>query len=253
MNASVVMPMRLTIIQHHPVEHCGEVGVWAKARGVALDVFRADLAQLPDEAVTAEQATGQPILLLGGPYPLDVVPNPLDWLRSEQAWLAQRVMCGTPVLGICLGAQLLCMARGGTVKFMPAAETGWTKIKIENSAPIEALQWHEDECCLPEDARLIGFSEQCATQHFTFNNAAGSATQIGLQFHPEWNAQLVDELNAYFKTKSPLPIVHPSAADCLTSDARFVAIRIWFWAFLDAWWAASTNKYSLHSPVPAKS
>jgi GMP synthase-like glutamine amidotransferase len=226
MNASAIPPMRLTIIQHHPAEHCGELAAWAQARGVALDVYRADLGQLPKEA-----ANLQPILLLGGPYPLDVVPNPLAWLRHEQAWLAQCLIYGTPVFGICLGAQLLCMVRGGTVRFMPEAETGWTQIKIENSAAIEALQWHEDECILPEDARIMGRSQHCAAQYFTFDDGR----QIGLQFHPEWNAALVEELNTYFKAESPLP----KGGEIADAAAHFAAIRIWFWALLDTWWAAA--------------
>jgi GMP synthase-like glutamine amidotransferase len=226
MKAAVAAPMRLTIIQHHPAEHCGEVAAWARARGVALDVYRADLGQLPNGEANAE-----PSLLLGGPYPLDAVPNPLGWLRQEQAWLAQRVIDGTPVFGICLGAQLLCMARGGTVTFMAEAETGWTKIKIENSADVTALQWHEDECILPEDACIMGRSRQCAAQYFMFEDGR----HIGLQFHPEWNAALVEELNAYFKAESPLP----KGGEIADAATQFAAIRIWFWALLDSWWATA--------------
>lgn len=229
MNAHSSSQSRLTIIQHHPAEHCGEIALWAQARGVALDVYRADLAQLPVAAPT------QPVLLLGGPYPLDATPNKLAWLHAEQQWLAQAVAQHVPIFGICLGAQLLCIARGGVVSFMPAAETGWTAIALADGATIEALQWHEDECKVPEDARIMGFSKQCSAQYFTFDRAR----QIGLQFHPEWNAQLVGELNAYFKAESPLP----QGSEIAEGAARFALISAWFWALLDAWWATADTEH----------
>ena len=219
---------RLAIVQHHPAEHCGEVALWAQARGVALDVYRADLEHLP-----LNIAVSTPLLLLGGPYPLNVTPNKLPWLHAEQQWLATVVARGHSVFGICLGAQLLCMARGDRVSLMPQTETGWTTITLESDLQIDALQWHEDECILPEDACITGFSKRCPTQAFAFINASGSSTQLGLQFHPEWNAQLVDELNHFFDDASPLPR-GPDAA-------RFAAIKTWFWSRLDTWWDAHRN------------
>jgi GMP synthase-like glutamine amidotransferase len=228
MSASLSSTQRLTIIQHHPAEHCGDIAAWAKARGVVLDVCRADLAQLP--VLSGEQ----PVLLLGGPYPLDAVPeapNALGWLYAEQEWLARIVAQQTPIFGICLGAQLLCIARGGRVSFMPAAETGWTTMTLSGGGQIDALQWHEDECALPEDARIMGKSEHCAAQYFAFD----AGRHIGLQFHPEWNAALVAELNAYFKAESPLP----KGDEIVDAAKRFATIRTWFWELLDAWWAAA--------------
>jgi GMP synthase-like glutamine amidotransferase len=226
MSAPPFSSKRLAIVQHHPAEHCGDIAGWAKARGVALDVYRADLAQLP------VLSDAQPVLLLGGPYPLGAVPNALDWLHAEQQWLARIVAQQTPIFGICLGAQLLCIARGGKVNLMPAAETGWTTIKLDGGAQIDALQWHEDECALPEDAHIMGKSAHCSAQYFTFDGR-----HIGLQFHPEWNAALVEELNAYFKAESPLP----KGSEIADAARRFAAIRIWFWALLDAWWAIVHN------------
>ncbi len=231
------MPQRLIVVQHHVAEPCGEVTAWAAARGVILDVYRADLQQLPI-------VSNAPVLLLGGPYPLGEVPNRLEWLHQEQLWLAQIVLLQTPIMGICLGAQLLCIARGGAVRMMSKPEVGWTQIAFADGTEIAALQWHDDECHPPEDARILGTSRQCATQVFGFaQRLAGAQSvqypQMGIQFHPEWNAAAVERLNAYFATTSPL---RGDTRDGLqgADEKRFAAMRTWFWITLDAWSAAAT-------------
>ncbi|MCW8809278.1 MAG: type 1 glutamine amidotransferase [Rhodanobacter sp.] len=209
------MTQRLIVVQHHPAEGIGEIGVWAERHGIALDVHRADLGALPP-------ATDRPCVLLGGPHAVNDAPA---WLQREAAWLRGRIAADVPVLGICLGAQLLAHALGGRVHPLDQPETGWTRIDFTDGSTLDALEWHEDSFTLPPGARSLASSEACPQQMF-----AHGTRRLGLQFHPEWNAALVDTLNAHFGDASPLP---------RQADAeKHERVARWFHRRLSEWWEA---------------
>lgn len=212
------MSQRLTVVQHHPAESVGEIGGWADRHGIALDIHRADLDDLPQDPIDR-------CVLLGGPC---AVNDPPAWLLREKQWLRSRLPNGTQVLGICLGSQLLAEALGGTVHALDRPETGWTQIDFTDGTQVAALQWHEDTYSLPPGAEQLASSVACAQQMFRIGK------HIGIQFHPEWNATLVDALNAHFGDASPLP---------RTSDGqRHSAVTRWFHKVMDAWWTTPTSR-----------
>ncbi|MFA6231630.1 MAG: type 1 glutamine amidotransferase [Rhodanobacter sp.] len=207
------MTQRLIVLQHHPAEGVGEIAAWAARRGVTLDIHRADRGQLP-------AVTHHPCLLLGGPHAVNHAPA---WLERERVWLRERIVDEVPVFGICLGAQLLADALGATIHALNQAETGWTGIHFSDGSAVDALQWHTDSFSLPPDARSLAWSECCAQQMF-----ASGTRHLGVQFHPEWNAALVGDLNAYFGDESPLPR-H-------VDEDRFARVAKWLDQQLDEWW-----------------
>lgn len=207
----------LNLIQHHPAEGPGAIAAWADARGVKLNVFRADLGQLP-------AASAAPVILLGGPYESNAGPA---WLQAERQWLAQSLEQGTAVFAICLGAQLLALGLGGNVRRMERIETGWTCVTFIDGQRLKVLEWHEDAIDLPPAAQLLASSEQCAQQMYRVG-----PTRVGLQFHPEWNAESVAVLNRHFAEESPLPR-DPQ------DSAAYLAVFDWLQVTLDEWWAAS--------------
>lgn len=209
------MSQRLVVLQHHPVEGVGELGVWADRLGITLEIHRADLGELPTHL-------RGPCVLLGGPYSVNDGP---DWLQRERAWLRKRVADGVPVLGICLGSQLLADALDGRVRALDRPEAGWTRIEFADGSELDVLQWHEDAFTLPPGARPLASSAACPQQMFE-----AGAGRIGMQFHPEWNAALVAALNAHFGPESPLP----REVDASKHDR----VALWFNAFLSGWWAA---------------
>ncbi|WP_347927338.1 type 1 glutamine amidotransferase [Pseudomonas helvetica] len=209
----------LNLIQHHPAEGPGAIDDWAESRGLTLKVFRADLGQLPP-------AGAAPVIILGGPYEANAGPQ---WLAEERKWLAARIAQGAPVFAICLGAQLLALSLGGNVRRMTRTETGWTTVTFADGRALNVLEWHEDAIDLPPDARLLASSAQCEQQMY----AVGS-TRVGLQFHPEWNAESVALLNAHFGNESPLPRDQDdSTAYRLVFD--------WLQATLDEWHATASR------------
>jgi len=202
----------LTVLQHHPAEEIGELGVWAVQHGIALDIHRADLGELPE-------TTHGPCVLLGGPHAVNDGP---EWMQRERAWLCAQIALGSPVLGICLGAQLLADALGSRIHRLEHTETGWTRIDFVDGSQLDALQWHEDAFTVPPNGRLLASSDACAQQMFEVG------PHVGMQFHPEWNAALVDALNAHFGDESPLPRQ--------TDMAKHRRVAVWFHAWLSRWW-----------------
>jgi len=209
------MSQRLVVLQHHPAEGVGELGAWADQHGIALEIHRADLGELPRDV-------RGPCVLLGGPYSVN---DGLDWLQRERAWLRERIADGVPVIGICLGSQLLADALDGRVHALDRPETGWTRIDFADGNELDVLQWHEDAFTLPPGARSIASSKVCAHQMFEVG-----ARYIGMQFHPEWNAALVDALNAHFGGESPLPRE--------VDASKHERVAAWFHGRMDGWWDA---------------
>lgn len=180
----------LNLIQHHPAEGPGAIAEWAQLRGITLKVFRADLGQLPPTGAA-------PVILLGGPYESNAGP---EWLEDERQWLAASLEQGAAVFAICLGAQLLALSLGGNVRRMARPETGWTTVSFADGQVLNVLEWHEDAIELPPGAQLLASSEACEQQMYQVG-----PKRVGLQFHPEWNAQSVVFLNEHFGDESPLP------------------------------------------------
>jgi GMP synthase-like glutamine amidotransferase len=129
------------------------------------------------------------------------------WLEHEQVLLAQALERGVPTVGLCLGAQLLVKAAGGSVYLTDPAEIGWWPVNVAAEAGDDpvlsampgrfmALQWHYYGCELPVGAVELARSEVC-TQAFRLGDAAW-----GTQFHIEvtrdvlldWEGEGRDEL-----------------------------------------------------------
>lgn len=210
----------LNLIQHHPAEGPGAIAIWAESRGLTLEVFRADLGQLPP-------VSADPVILLGGPYESNAGPA---WLEAERQWLAGTLELGGAVFAICLGAQMLALSLGGNVRRMDQTETGWTRVTFIDGQMLKVLEWHEDAIVLPPNAQLLASSALCAQQMYR-----AGPTRLGLQFHPEWNAESVALLNAHFGDESPLPRGEQD-------DAAYTDVLAWLQATLDEWWVVSSSR-----------
>jgi GMP synthase (glutamine-hydrolysing) len=113
------------------------------------------------------------------------------WLHEESMWLQQLLARGTPVLGVCLGVQLLARAAGASVYRLPEGpEIGWHEVALTEAGkedPVvgalpprfDALQWHHYTYELPAGAVELARSPAC-TQAFRLGDACW-----GVQFHPE--------------------------------------------------------------------
>ncbi len=146
------------------------------------------------------------IISMGGPmnvYEEDKYP----FLAHETTFLKMALQNNMPILGICLGAQLLAKAAGSHVSKAPSAELGWQKISLSaegKSDPlfkhlpgdIEVFQWHEDTFDIPREGVLLATSAACRHQAMRIGKRAW-----GLQFHPEVTRQMLDDWAGHLSGK----------------------------------------------------
>ena len=175
------------IVQHVEAEGPGQlVGALADA-GVDLDrrpVF--DGAPVP-----ADAADHDGVVVMGGPMSA-TSDDGFPTRRAELALLGDAVGRGVPVLGVCLGAQLLALATGGEVRAGDAGpEIGWGRVDLLPAATddplfsgfgeaMEVLHWHGETFVLPPGAVLLASTTRYANQAFRLGTRAW-----GLQFHVE--------------------------------------------------------------------
>jgi len=145
------------------------------------------------------------------------------YLRPLKAFLGEAVEAGLPVLGICLGGQLLAAALGGTVSAGCRGEKGVCTLDLtpEGAAdplfaglpsPFAAFEWHNDSFTVPPQALHLAASAACPGQAFRWRNA------WGLQFHPEVDRQIVGAWSA------PLDPQGRFAADFAAAEAAHRAM-----------------------------
>lgn len=182
------------------------------------------------------------LIVMGGSMSVnDEVIYP--WLKQEKEWIRKFIDQDKPVLGLCLGGQLIACSFGAVVKKNNVQELGWWPIyKVEHSAvdypvfefPIQitALSWHEDTFELPEGAVLLAGNEACPRQAYQYKHNV-----LGFQFHPEATPHQLalylydkDEINEYtgpyVQQKSKLKEINEqdfkTANDLLERAAAFV-------------------------------
>ncbi|HYD80930.1 MAG TPA: type 1 glutamine amidotransferase [Paucimonas sp.] len=227
--------LRIAVFQHHPAEGPGRLAQWAGMRGHALSLFRWDhpdhvVGRLSEAPAAEWRERFDAVVALGGPQSVN---DPPPWLADEMDCIAQLVARGMPVLGICLGAQMLARALGAEVRALPKPEHGWTTIRFADGSALDVLQWHEEECGLPPHAVRLAGSDACAVQAYRAPNRC-----IGIQFHPEWDEASVDELNRAFGPESPflatsVSLIQPCGRE--RDAARHHRVQEWFFGALDGW------------------
>jgi GMP synthase (glutamine-hydrolysing) len=184
---------RAIVIQHTPTEGPERVGDLARERGLTLDVrhvYRGD-------EVPAGLASDEILIVMGGPMGVADAGDPRYPFLAPELMLL-RTLCASrrPVLGICLGAQLLAHAAGARVFPASRREVGWSPVRFlrrEQEPVLRGLRasetlfhWHGDTFDLPDGASHLASTESCANQAFHIDNV-----QFGLQFHCELSAETI--------------------------------------------------------------
>jgi GMP synthase (glutamine-hydrolysing) len=173
------------VVQHEPGEGPGALSPALKAAGLETRLLRTWI----EERVPAVPGGASGVVVLGGGA--SAVPDRRTGaLEAEIALLRASCERGLPVLGLCLGGQLLAAALGAEVARAPRREVGFLRVRLAAAAQDDALfaglpasfvafHWHEDAFTLPGGATALASSTQTPLQAFR----AGSAW--GIQFHPE--------------------------------------------------------------------
>jgi GMP synthase (glutamine-hydrolysing) len=180
------------IIQNDPKVPVGAFGGYLAEEGVPCRLVRPYLGEsLPALATVAA------VIILGGAMGVhDTDRHP--FLVALQEFMQQCVVDTIPLLGICLGGQLLAEALGGRVTTGSCGEKGLQAVRLSTAGAADPLfagigeeftmfQWHNDCFALPEGAVLLASSAVCPGQAFRYGENA-----YGLQFHPEVDRSIID-------------------------------------------------------------
>jgi GMP synthase (glutamine-hydrolysing) len=181
-------------LQHVPHEALGTIE--AAFTGAGLACRYVDLWREIPQRLQLEQAAG--LVLLGGPMNVHETGK-YPFLEPELAWTRQAIEAGLPVLGICLGSQLMAKALGAKVAANAVKEIGWYDVELSCEAASDPLfagcsrkltifQWHGDRFELPAGAVRLARGDACENQAFRYGDRA-----YALQFHLEMTAAMVED------------------------------------------------------------
>lgn len=190
---------KVWVLQHHPAENLGAIADALESAALAWQYVRVfDGHPLP-----ADMKGAGGLIVMGGPeavYQLDRYP----YLRAEMRLIESALKAGRPVLGVCLGSQLLAAALGADVRRAAHKEIGWYPVRLRAEAKDDGLlrglpeefvacHWHSDIFDLPAGAVALASSELTELQAFRHGDNAW-----GLLFHAEMTERIVAALVGEF-------------------------------------------------------
>ena len=173
------------LVQNTRIEGSGHLGELLSNDGFNITSISAKHERIPEKKFSL-------VVVLGAP---ESANDDLPYLIEEQKLIKNSVNDNIPVLGICLGSQLIAKTFGAKVYKGPTKEIGfYHDLMISNNSklfdgfknPFSVFHWHGDTFDLPIGATRLALSENYPNQAFQYKSA------IGLQFHLEVNAQMVN-------------------------------------------------------------
>ena len=183
------------VLQHSPCETLGVIAEALASVGCVVRTIRS-YAGKPIPATLGE-ATG--LIVMGGPMGVYESAR-YPFLLEEMRLIDEALRAGTPILGVCLGSQLLAATLGAQVIRAAAKEIGWHPVTLAPAATWDrlwsgvepnfvAFHWHGDIFELPQGAVALASSAATACQAFRYSEQA-----YGLLFHLEVTQEMIDQM-----------------------------------------------------------
>jgi GMP synthase-like glutamine amidotransferase len=219
--------MRAHVLQHVPFEGLGSIEAWLLKAGYEITATRffESIGLPPPGEIDF-------LIAMGGPMSAnDEIEFP--WLPAEKTLIREALQAGKPVLGVCLGAQLIAAAMGARVFPNRFREIGWFPVQAvphTDKAPFpvfrfpaaaEVFHWHGETFDLPAGAIHLAESAGCRHQAFQLGPAA-----IGLQFHLETTPETLWNLVTHCRAElMPSTYVQPEAVLLSTPAESYRAVN----------------------------
>jgi GMP synthase (glutamine-hydrolysing) len=222
----------VVVVLHQLHSNAGHVGQWLRTRGHALDVRRPRFGDTLPKSL--EHHAGA--IIFGGPMSAN---DTEDYVKIETEWIGVALRENKPILGVCLGAQMMANYLGARVFEHPdkKVEIGYHRIRPTSCArrsgawPERVYQWHREGFDLPHGATVLAAGDGAfATQAYAYGTAA-----VGVQFHPEITYAMVSR----WTSRNPLRLTLPGAHDRTSQLADHLVygpvVRRWLDSFLCRW------------------
>jgi GMP synthase-like glutamine amidotransferase len=215
--------MLVKIISHVAHEGPGYLAEFLDRKRIAYELICIeDGAELPD---TLDDTSG--IVFMGGPMSVN---DPFPWIARETALIRRAVDADVPVLGHCLGGQLMAKALGAKVTRNSVSEIGWLPVEVVPSAlarswvgelpdSFPVYHWHGETFELPEGATHLLRSQGCANQAFV------RGKHLALQCHVEMTPQMIRDWIGRGGELRPSPTVQSGPEMLRDVERRIAALR----------------------------
>lgn len=180
----------VAIFRHAPTEGPGYFATFLDQHSIPWQLFKTDAG----EAAPASAADFSGLVFMGGPMSVN---DDLPWLPATLALIREARAAGIPLLGHCLGGQLMAKALGGSVGRNPIKEIGWGEVELADTPlahewlgaaeKFTAFHWHGETFTLPLGAERLLSSPFCRNQAYLLDGI-----HLGMQCHIEMTAEMVE-------------------------------------------------------------
>lgn len=180
----------IAIFRHSPTEGAGHFALFLTQQAIPWQMIHIDQG----EAVPTDAGAFAGLVFMGGPMSVN---DDLPWIPKVLALIRDAVARDIPLLGHCLGGQLMSRALGGVVTKNPVKELGWGRVTVADNATarewfgdireFDSFHWHGETFSLPPGAELLLSSPHCANQAYAIGK------HLGMQCHVEMTEAMICE------------------------------------------------------------
>lgn len=215
----------VAIFRHTNTERSGYFATFLRAHSIRARNFAVERGSLIPPR--ADEFSG--LCFMGGPMSVN---DPELWVEAECALIRDAVEKGIPVIGHCLGGQLMSKALGGVVTRNPVKEIGWSRLRCEHNAvaahwlgdllgadenQATVFQWHGETFSIPHGGTRILANDFCANQMFALG------PHLGMQCHIEMTPQMIARWSKDWSEEVAHLTDYAALPECVQRPERILA------------------------------